>query len=85
MKDHENEDWNNEENADQESDLDMSAIMSMLKQIEKRSKNTMNYFIKEGFIEVTEDPNVYKYTPEGLVLLQEKYKQIQKNGGFFPL
>jgi hypothetical protein len=40
----------------------------------------MNYLVAEGFLERTDDPYVYRYTPEGLVMAHQQYKKIKEKG-----
>lgn len=51
-------------------------IQKMLSEMEKKAKKQMRYLELEGFVEKTDVPGVYKYTPEGLVLAREKYKKM---------
>jgi hypothetical protein len=83
-------DWNNEEDEDDESfdsqsederrqslhDKQHKAIQKMFADMEKRAKKSIQYLIMEGFVVPTEIPGVYEYTPEGLVLAQQKYKKL---------
>jgi hypothetical protein len=55
-------------------------IQKMFKAIEMEAKKTINYMQLEGFIEPTDRPGVYKYTPEGLVLAKQRYKKLRDEG-----
>jgi hypothetical protein len=55
-------------------------IQKMFSEIEARATNAMNYLVAEGFLERTEDPYVYRYTPEGLVMAHQQYKKIKEKG-----
>ena len=56
------------------------AILKFFQHMEEKHKKMIDYMEKEGFIEKTEIPGVFKYTPEGLVLMQEQYRKFKKNG-----
>lgn len=51
-------------------------IQDMLREMEKKAKQRLNYLELEGFVEKTNIPGVYEYTPEGLVAIREQYKKI---------
>lgn len=51
-------------------------IQAMLREMEKKAKQRLNYLELEGFVEKTNIPGVYEYTPEGLVAIREQYKKI---------
>jgi predicted transcriptional regulator len=55
-------------------------MQKLLRQLELKSKNMFRYLITEGFIEKTDRPNEYKYTPEGFVLAQQQYKKMREEG-----
>lgn len=55
-------------------------IQKLLYEMAEKAKKTMHYLILEGFIEPTDDPQTFKYTPEGFVLAQEEYKKLKKEG-----
>lgn len=82
MHEQEHNDWDDE---DEESDHDdhhklhdkqHKMIQQMFADMEKRAKKSIQYLIMEGFVVPTEIPGVYEYTPEGLVLAQQKYKKM---------
>lgn len=74
-----------EDGEDAEDEIDASkeeayTIQKILRDISRVAKKQMEYLVLEGFIEPTEDPNVYKYTPEGIVLIQQKYEKLREDG-----
>lgn len=79
-------DWNDEDD-EEEDNLDGEEvnragdeIQKILKEISRVSKKHIEYLLLEGFIEPTDDPHVFKYTPEGLVLAQQKYEKLREEG-----
>lgn len=77
--------WDDDDSFDDESleksqqelrDRQHKAIQKMFADMEKRAKKSIQYLIMEGFVVPTEVPGVYEYTPEGLVLAQQKYKKM---------
>ena len=59
-----------------------NSLNNFLEFMQKKEKNSLDYMEKEGFIEKTDIPGVFKYTPEGLVIMQEQYKKFKKNGKY---
>ncbi len=55
-------------------------IQKMFEALEKRARKRTDYLLAEGFIETTDVPGVYKYTPEGLVLVHQHYKKLRDEG-----
>jgi hypothetical protein len=45
-----------------------------------KAKKSMHYLVLEGFVEPTDDPNLFKYTPEGFVMAQKEYKKLKDQG-----
>jgi hypothetical protein len=82
--DDENEDdWGDEERLESSRDAHKrqhEIIQNMFSDMEKRAKKSIEYLMLEGFIEPTEVPGVYEYTPEGLVLARQKYKKMLEDG-----
>lgn len=86
MHEQEHNDWDDDDDDDdEESDHDdhhelhdkqHKMIQQMFADMEKRAKKSIQYLIMEGFVVPTEIPGVYEYTPEGLVLAQQKYKKM---------
>lgn len=74
--DEDEEESRGEENADAAS----HEIQKILKEISRVSKKHIEYLVLEGFIEPTDDPHIFKYTPEGLVLAQQKYEKLREEG-----
>ena len=56
------------------------AIQKFFEYMEKKHMKMVEYMEQEGFIERTDQPGVFKYTPEGLVVIQEHYKKLKNNG-----
>ncbi len=90
MDDNEHEDWDDEDEDDFDEEEENSTqdihkkhhhtIQQMFAEMEKKARKSLHYLLTEGFLETTEDPGVYKYTPEGLVLAQQQYKKMQEDG-----
>jgi hypothetical protein len=85
MPDDSYESWN--EDAEDESDMHQNPerqqhieIQKLFSEMEKKAKKSMRYLELEGFVEKTDTPGVYKYTPEGLFLAQQQYKKMQDDG-----
>lgn len=76
------EDWGHEDGHEmgRNSGGPSPEIQRLLAEMELKAKKAMNYLILEGFVEKTSDPEVYKYTPEGLVLAQQQYKKMREDG-----
>lgn len=76
------DDWfdDEEEQRDNEHMSQQLEMQKLLKQLELKSKNMFRYLITEGFIEKTDRPDEYKYTPEGFVLAQQQYKKMREEG-----
>lgn len=56
------------------------SLSHFLEFMQKQEKNDIDYMEKEGFIEKTDIPGMYQYTPEGFALIHEQYKKHKKNG-----
>ena len=69
-------DWNEEDDMHQRQ----LEIQKLFRLMEDKAKSAMNYLVLEGFVEPTETPGEYEYTPEGLVLAQQKYKKMRDEG-----
>lgn len=90
MKNNEHDDWDEDDEDDWDEDEEESpkdihkqhhhAIQKMFADMESKAKKSLHYLVTEGFLEPTDDPSVYKYTPEGLVLAQQQYKKMQEDG-----
>jgi hypothetical protein len=78
MEEENHEDWSEAE--DPKADSPPPEIQRLLAEMERKAKKAMNYLVLEGFVERTADPDVYKYTPEGLVLAQQQYKKMREDG-----
>jgi hypothetical protein len=85
MPDDPHENW--DENAEDEDYMHQDPekqqhieIQKLFSEMERKAKKSMHYLELEGFVEKTEVPGVYKYTPEGLVLVQQQYKRMQDDG-----
>lgn len=74
------EDFENFQQEDNMSDKQKLQIQRLFSEIEARAKKSIDYMVAEGFLDRTEDPGVFKYTPEGLFLAQQQYKQMKKDG-----
>lgn len=75
-------DWQDDTPQDEreQQNPQQAEIQRLLQEIEKKAKNAMRYLLLEGFLETTDTPGEYKYTPEGLVLAQIEYKRLKTNG-----
>jgi predicted transcriptional regulator len=71
------DDWSEED--DNHSQKQPVEIQKLFAEMERKAKNMMDYLVLEGFLEPTDKPGVYKYTPEGLVLAQQQYKKMRDN------
>jgi hypothetical protein len=88
MHEQEHNDWDDDDEDDEDFDDEVEdqenrrhnaqhkAIQQMFADMERRAKKSIQYLIMEGFVVPTETPGVYEYTPEGLVLAQQKYKKM---------
>lgn len=74
------DDWFDDEDEEQSLAPQQLEMQKLLRQLELKSKNMFRYLITEGFIEKTDRPDEYKYTPEGFVLAQRQYKKMQEEG-----
>ena len=74
------EDWSDQNESNASEDRRQLEIQKMFMAMERKAKNHLNYMLLEGFIERTDEPDVYKYTPEGLVLAHQKYKKLRDEG-----
>jgi hypothetical protein len=71
--------WDDED-ADEEVDSKQQEIQKLFSEMAAKAKNSMRYMLLEGFVEPTEDPAVYKYTPEGFVMAHQEYKRLKDSG-----
>lgn len=55
-------------------------IAKMLGELEKSAKNNMRYLLAEGFLEPAEIEGTYKYTPEGIAVIEQQYRDLRKRG-----
>jgi predicted transcriptional regulator len=78
MYDENHEHWEDDESAT--SSPQQQQIQKLFAELELKAKKAMEYLVTEGFLEPTDTPGEYKYTPEGLVLAQQQYKQMRENG-----
>jgi hypothetical protein len=69
--------WSEEEDTQDEEALE---VQKMLAAVDLMAKKAMRYLELEGFVERTDTPGVYKYTPEGLVLARKQYKEMKDQG-----
>jgi len=78
----ENEDWYEEDEPRNASKQEPNSeeVQKMLLEIDRKTKNHIRYLILEGFIETTDNPKVFKYTPEGLVMVSAQYKKLKEEG-----
>ena len=80
-----NEDsWSNDE-YDEENEPDLVGnsqreIQKLLAEMMLKARKTMHYLVLEGFVEPTDDPSIFKYTPEGFVIAQKEYKKLKEQG-----
>jgi len=74
------DDWFDDEDEEQSLAPQQLEMQKLLRQLELKSKNMFRYLITEGFIEKTDRPDEYKYTPEGFVLAQQQYKKMREEG-----
>lgn len=75
---HDNYDEESEDDAPLENQEEFlkERIHSMLREMEKKAKQRLNYLELEGFIQKTDIPGLYEYTPEGIVAVREQYKKM---------
>lgn len=78
MPDDEHNGWSEED--EDTHDEEAVEIQKLLAAVDRMSKKAMHYLELEGFVEKTENPGVYKYTPEGLVMARMQYKQMKDQG-----
>jgi len=74
------EDQDNWDDKPQEHNQQHEQIQKLFAEMELKAKKAMQYLVTEGFLEPTDTPGRYKYTPEGLVLAQQQYKQMKEDG-----
>jgi predicted transcriptional regulator len=76
------EEWSDEEPEKEEPlhNKQQLEIQKLFASLEAKAKKSMQYLITEGFIEPTDEPGVFQYTPEGLVLAKMQYKKLQEEG-----
>jgi|LauGreDrversion4_2_1035121.scaffolds.fasta_scaffold36265_2 hypothetical protein len=77
LDDDEHDRWSEEEDSQNEEALE---VQKMLAAVDLLAKKAMRYLELEGFVERTDTPGVYKYTPEGLVLARKQYKEMKDQG-----
>ena len=84
MSEDEHENWSEDESPEEaeHEDNESMEIQRLLSEMEVKAKKAIHYLLLEGFIEKTEISGVYKYTPEGLVLARQQYKQMKDEGLF---
>lgn len=75
----EDENWLDDEQPEPSSKHQLE-MQKLLSEIERKSKSIFRYLLTEGFVEKTDTPGEYKYTPEGFVLAQQQYKKLQEEG-----
>jgi predicted transcriptional regulator len=78
-----NEDAWSDENEDDLSESNNSKqqeIQKLFAEMMVKAKKAMHYLVLEGFVEPTDDPNLFKYTPEGFVMAQKEYKKLKDQG-----
>lgn len=72
MNNDDNESW-----AENNPNEQIEQIQKLINELNFRARKSVDYLVDEGFLERTDDPNVFKYTPEGLVLAQMEMKKLQ--------
>ena len=78
MSNDEHEDWSeDEDNAEEQPSLE---VQKLLAAVDAASRKAIRYLELEGFVEKTEAPGIYKYTPEGLALAKRQFKQMKDQG-----
>jgi len=75
--DDENNRWSEEEDTQSEEAAEVQKILAA---VDLMAKKAMRYLELEGFVERTDTPGVYKYTPEGMVLARKQYKEMKDQG-----
>lgn len=80
MYDENHEHWEDDEPTTSRQQQQQEQIQKLFAELELKSKKAMEYLVTEGFLEPTDTPGEYKYTPEGLVLAQQQYKQMREDG-----
>jgi hypothetical protein len=83
-----NEDsWNDDDDDEYDEEKDMPGETNKQREIQKlfaemmlKARKTMHYLVLEGFVEPTDDPNIFKHTPEGFVIAQQEYKKLKDQG-----
>jgi predicted transcriptional regulator len=73
------DDWFDDEEEEPQAQQQLE-MQKLLGQLELKAKNMFRYLLTEGFIEKTDRPDEYKYTPEGFVLAQRQYKKMREEG-----
>jgi len=76
------DEWHDEDENDRNEPTSRQQIemQKLLGQLEIKSKNMFRYLLTEGFIEKTDRPDEYQYTPEGFVLAMQQYKKLREEG-----
>lgn len=73
--------WNDgDEDESSQAESKQREIQKLLSEMMVKAKKTMHYLVLEGFVEPTDDPNLFKYTPEGFVMAQKEYKKLKEQG-----
>jgi len=72
MDNDDNESW-----AENNPSEQIEQIQRLINELNFRAKKCVDYLVDEGFLEKTDTPGVFKYTPEGLVLAQMELKKLQ--------
>lgn len=81
MYEDEQENWSEENGSNNEPfNKQQVEIQKLFAEIERVSARAMRYLVLEGFLEPTDKPGVYKYTPEGLVLANQQHKKMRDEG-----
>ena len=81
MREDEQDHWSDEnENEQQPTSKKQVEIQRLFAEIARVSAQAMRYLVLEGFVEPTDKPGVYKYTPEGLVLASQQHKKMLEDG-----
>jgi predicted transcriptional regulator len=75
---HQDDEYENDDDAEDKEDDKMRNMARMFEALHRKAKSHVDYLLAEGFIIPTDEVGVYEYTPEGMVLLYEKYKQMQR-------
>lgn len=74
-----NEGWEEQVPETKSSNVNDAEVQRLLAELQRKAANCMRYLVLEGFLEPSETPGEYKYTPEGLVLAQQAYRKLQQS------